>query len=337
MDLSAIKKILQDEPRYRHQQVEEAIFSLLISDWSQVSVLPKALREKLAAEAPLEIKAIEARGDNSVKALIELGDGNKIETVLIKNHDGRNTVCVSSQVGCPLGCAFCATGQLGFKRNLSADEIMMQVLHFARQLKIAGERVDNVVFMGMGEPFLNTENVLAAASLLNDEKGLNIAARAISISTCGLPDGIRSLIKFPLQVNLAWSLHAPTDELRRELMPIAKKYQLRKVIDALSDYLAEKNRKIMIEYIMIENVNDSLGLAEKLADLLEALPRNLIMINLIPYNQTAAGAGAKFRPTSAGHIKAFKNILGRRGYEATIRESIGGSVAGACGQLAGKK
>ena len=337
MDISLVKTILADEPSYRYRQVSEAIFGLLISDWSQALTLPKALRERLAAEAPLAIEAQEIADGDTAKALIRLSDGNRIEAVLIRNSDGRNTVCVSSQVGCPLGCSFCATGKLGFKRNLTADEIVMQVLYFARKAKAAGERIDNVVFMGMGEPFLNTDNVLSAAEALNDEKGLNIAARSISISTCGLPEGIRALIKFPLQVNLAWSLHAPTDELRREMMPIAKKYQLKKVIDAVADYCAAKNRKIMIEYIMIESVNDSIGQAEKLADLLEALPRNLVMINLIPYNPTEAGLLTKYRPTAASRIKAFKNMLGRRGYEATIRESLGGSIAGACGQLAGKR
>ncbi len=337
MNLAAIKKILSAEPGYRHKQVNEAIFGLLIDDWSEALTLPKALRERLAEEAPLQISAEVVAENRTEKALVELSDGNKIEAVLIKNIDGRNTICVSSQVGCALGCAFCATGKLGFKRNLSADEILSQVLFFARRLKKQSERVDNVVFMGMGEPFMNTENVLTAIEMLNDKDGLNIAARSISLSTCGIPSGIRELIKFPLQINLALSLHSPTDELRKELMPIARKYSLRHIFDALKDYMSEKNRKIMIEYIMIEDVNDSAAQGDKLADLLEELPKHLVMINLIPYNPTEAGKATKYKPSPANKINFFKNVLGRRGYEATIRESLGGSISGACGQLAGKR
>lgn len=334
MDSLAIKKILADQPNYRHKQVQEAVYQQLISDWEEATVLPKDLRGRLAQEAPLEIKA-EIIADGAIeKAALALADGNLIESVLIKNADGRNTVCVSSQVGCALGCAFCATGQNGYKRNLTAEEIVSQVLLFARRLKKSAARADNVVFMGMGEPFLNWDNVSEAIRILNDKDGLNIAARAISISTCGITAGIRALIKFPLQVNLALSLHAPNDKLRQELMPIAKKYPLKNIFDALKDYLNDKNRKAMIEYLMIDGVNDSASLADELADLLEDIPKHLLIINLIPFNPISA---SKFRPSPMNKIKGFKNSLGRRGYEATIRESLGGSLSGACGQLAGKK
>ena len=339
MELLAIKKILADQPGYRHKQIQEAIYSKLVSDWEEVTTLPKDLRARLALEIPLAIDAKIISDGATQKAAITLTDGNVIESVLIKNADGRNTICVSSQVGCALGCSFCATGSNGYKRNLTAEEIVNQVLLFARELKKTSERVDNIVFMGMGEPFLNWDNVAEAIKMFNDEEGFNIAARSISISTCGITGGIRGLIKFPLQVNLALSLHAPNDRLRQELMPIAKKYTLKSVFDALRDYLNEKNRKVMIEYLMIEGVNDSAHQADELADLLEEIPKHLVMINLISYNPTGQTSlpGSKYKPSPASKIKGFKNSLGRRGFEATIRESLGGSIAGACGQLAGQK
>lgn len=328
----AVKKILADQPAYRHKQVYQAIYQQLITDWAEALTLPKDLRARLAQEKPLEIKAEISADAETEKALIELEDGNKIESVLIRNADGRNTVCVSSQVGCAMGCSFCATGDNGFKRNLTADEIVGQAMLFARRLKKSGQRIDNVVFMGMGEPFLNWDNVAEAIKTFNDKDGLNIAARAISVSTCGITSGIRGLIKFPIQINLALSLHAPNDRLRQELMPIAKKYTIAAIFDALKDYLNEKNRKVMIEYLMIDGVNDSAKQADELADLLEQIPKHLLMVNLIPYNPTG-----KFQPSPESRIKGFKSALGRRGFEATIRESLGGALNGACGQLAGSK
>ena len=343
----AIKNILADQPNYRHKQIHEAIYQKLISNWEEVTTLPKDLRARLAEEISLDIEAEIITDGATQKAAITLADGNVIESVLIKNADGRNTICVSSQVGCALGCTFCATGQNGYKRNLTAEEIVSQVLLFARILKKNEERVDNVVFMGMGEPFLNWDNVAEAIKMFNDKDGFNVAARAISISTCGITSGIRALIKFPIQVNLAISLHAPKDRLRQELMPIAKKYDLHSVFDALQDYLHEKNRKIMIEYLMIDGVNDSAPLADDLADLLEEIPKHLLMVNLIPYNPPESlrsslragptGKTGKYKPSPINKIKFFKNCLGRRGFEVTIRESLGGSIAGACGQLAGNK
>lgn len=335
MNLSNIKKILADEPGYRHSQVNEAIYQKLIASWDEALVLPKILRDRLTEEAPLEIEAKILESGATKKAAITLSDNNIIETVLIKNSDGRNTICVSSQVGCALGCLFCATGQNGYKRNLTSEEIVMQVLLFARELKATAERVDNVVFMGMGEPFLNWDNVAEAIKIINDKDGLNIAARAISISTSGITSGIRALIKFPLQVNLALSLHAPKDSLRQELMPIGKKYPLKSVFDALQDYLNEKNRKVMIEYLMLNEINDAIVQADDLADILEVFPKHLIMINLIAYNPT--GENPKLQPSTEHRINGFKRELGKRGFEATIRESLGGSIASACGQLAGKK
>ncbi len=255
MDLNNLEKVLEGEPEYRIRQANEAIFKSFISDWQEASFFPLALREKLNKECPLEIKAkvlvsrpnppsAELRrarqnarrafvGQSSaVKARITLNDGQEIESVLMRHADGRNTVCVSSQVGCPMGCLFCATGKMGFKRNLDYFEITEQVIFFNRYLKNENPstslRVTNVTFMGMGEPFLNYDNVMKAIRVLNDKEGLNIGARSISISTCGITEGIEKLIKEGLQVNLAISLHAANDELRSSLMPINKRYSIKK-------------------------------------------------------------------------------------------------------------
>lgn len=332
MDLSSLSKILADQPAYRYRQVREAVFKQLINNWDEARNLPKELREELIADCPLEIKAEEIKDKRSAKAAIYLADGNVIESVLINNNDGRHTVCVSSQVGCPIGCDFCATGKIGFRRNLTAEEIVEQVLYFARQLKAEEERVDNVVFMGMGEPFLNTDNVFKAIEGLNDKEGLNIGARSISISTVGIIEGIKKMAKFPLQVNLALSLHAPNDQLRDQLVPINKKYPIKKLWPALENYLEETNRKVMLEYVMIAGINDSDKLAQELAKIIGELPKKLVLVNLIPYNPTGS-----YRASPASKLEAFKNILGRNGIEAVVRESLGQNILGACGQLAGKK
>ncbi|MCX6743855.1 MAG: radical SAM protein, partial [Candidatus Parcubacteria bacterium] len=193
MDLDKLDKILKAEPAYRIKQAYAFIFKDLVDDWGKATSLPLDLRQKLNKEFPLNIKAkvLEAKTKESQKALLTLSDESKIETVLLKHEDGRNTVCVSSQVGCPLGCLFCATGKMGFVRNLEVWEIVAQVLFFARELKKIGERVSNLVFMGMGEPFLNYDNVMSAIAILNDKDGLNIGARHISISTIGITEGIK--------------------------------------------------------------------------------------------------------------------------------------------------
>lgn len=222
MNLEKLKLVLEGQPKFRYKQVYQAIYNDLIGDWMENSTLPLSLREELNEECPLNIEAelFGSEKSETQKALLTLADNNKVETVLMRHEDGRCTVCVSSQVGCPLGCAFCATGKLGFKKNLTVDEIISQVLFFARLLKKENIRVSNVVFMGMGEPFLNYDNVMAAIKILNDKDIFNIGARHISISTSGVIEGINKFIKEDLQINLAISLHAPNDNLRAQLMPI---------------------------------------------------------------------------------------------------------------------
>ncbi len=332
MNLEKLEKILADEPAFRLKQAREAVFSKLIENWDEATNLPAALREKLNQEVPLQIniKSFVSADRETIKFLITLEDGFKIESVLMR-HEERNTVCVSSEVGCPLACAFCATGKMGFKRNLKVEEIIEQVLCSARFLKKEKQKVDSVVFMGMGEPFLNYENVLAAIKILNDLNGFGIGARHISISTAGVVEGIRKLSKESMQINLAISLHAPNDKLRNEIMPIGKKYSIKKIMAAVGEYLETTDRKVMFEYLMIKNFNDRPEHARELAALLSALPRNLIFVNLILYNPTGI-----FEPSKKETVIKFKEILRRARINVTERYRFGRGVKGACGQLAGK-
>jgi len=333
MDIKKIQEILKDEPKFRLKQVYEAIFAKFIDNWDEVTTLSIALREKLKAECPLSIPAEVMVSDDkkTIKAAIDFGDG-KIETVLMRHGDNHNTVCVSSQIGCLLGCEFCLTGQCGFTRSLKFHEIVEQVLFFARYLKKYNERVSNIVFMGMGEPLLNYDEVMKAIRFFNDAETFNIGARKISISTVGIIDGIKKLAREPLQINLALSLHAPDDELRNEIMPVSKNNPLKSLLKAVKSYIDRTNRKVMIEYLMLDKVNDSSAQAQKLADLLKADLEHLFMVNLISYNETQ-----NFRTSPPAVINNFKKILEREGVETVQRFKFGRDVQGACGQLAGQR
>jgi len=333
MNLNNLEKIFSDKKPFQLEQAKEAVFGHLIENWNEATNLPLDLRQKLNQECPLSINAelFESKDKNSVKAILSLSDSDKIETVLMR-HKGRNTVCVSSQVGCPLGCLFCATGKMGFRRNLDAYEIIEQALLFARMLKKDAQRVDNVVFMGMGEPFLNYDNVMAAIRILNDQKaGLSIGSRHISISTIGLTEGIDKLADEKLQINLAISLHAPNNALRSRLVPTNKKYPIEKIMASVEKYLAKTNRKVMFEYIMIKGLNDAPAQAKELASLINKIKDGPCMVNLISYNETGI-----FEASAPETIKTFKDILHKEGVEVTQRYKFGQDIKGACGQLAGK-
>ncbi|MFQ6049861.1 MAG: 23S rRNA (adenine(2503)-C(2))-methyltransferase RlmN [Candidatus Paceibacterales bacterium] len=330
MDLAQLEEVLKGEPTFRLKQVKRVLYRDLIKDWSKATILPLALRQELKEKCKIaiEAKTFTSKDKRAVKALIALKNGLKVESVLMRHRDKRNTVCVSSQVGCLLGCVFCATGQIGFKRNLGALEIIEQVLFFARYLKKKRDKVTNVVFMGMGEPFLNYENVLSAIRILNDKEGFNLGARRFSISTVGIIEGIKKLTREKLEVNLAISLHAPDNALRSKIMPINKKYPLRKVLKAVDSYIKKTRRRVMFEYIMIKGVNDSDRHAQKLAKLMK---RPLCFVNLISYNPTGV-----FEPSLPQRIKKFKEVLEREGIAATQRYRFGEDIEAACGQLAGK-
>ncbi|MBI2041994.1 MAG: 23S rRNA (adenine(2503)-C(2))-methyltransferase RlmN [Candidatus Nealsonbacteria bacterium] len=331
MDLVNLDKILEKEPKYRLKQAKSAVFKDLIEDWQEAKTLPQGLRKELQEHCPLRLEAsIFGTPDGPSRALFSLRGGLKVESVLLRHKDGRNTVCVSSQVGCVLCCQFCATGQLGFKRNLDYPEITDQVLFFARLLKKEKQKITNVVFMGMGEPFLNYDNVLKTIEILNDKDGFNLGSRHFSISTVGIVEGIKKLAEENFQVNLAVSLHAPDDKLREKIMPINKKYPLEKILDAVNDYVKKTKRRVMFEYIMIKDVNDSDEQATKLAELLKNIP--LSFVNLISYNPTGI-----FRPSLPERIKRFKEVLEEKGISVTQRYRFGQDIAAACGQLAGKR
>lgn len=332
MNLEKIQEVLENEPKFRSKQASKAVFVDLIDNWEKNTTLPLDLRNKLNNVAPLGIDAqfFDSEKSESIKALLTLDDGLKIETVLLRHKDGRNTICLSSQVGCALGCTFCATGKMGFKRDLNVSEIISQVLLFSRFLKEKGDErgITNVVFMGMGEPFLNYENVMQSINILNDKDAFNIGARHISISTAGIVENINKFANEKMQINLAISLHASNDELRSELMPIAKKYSLNQLFEAIENYVEKKSRQVMFEYLMIDGVNDSEYHAKELARLMD---KPLYVVNLIRYNPTG-----KFKPATATAIRRFKNILLRQGVKVTERHEFGQDISAACGQLAGK-
>lgn len=330
MDWTAIQEVLKDEPAYRVRQVKKALFVDLLETWDEVTVLPKNLREKLSTISPLDIRATTfvSKDDATVKALITLQDGAEIESVLMRHAHGRNTVCISSLVGCPMGCTFCATATMGLIRNLTADEMALQVLFFARLLKHEKARVSGVVYMGMGEPFVNYDAVMDSVRILHDPEMFGIGARHISISTCGMLEGIEKLTKEDLPVNLAISLHASNDKVRAKLMPIARTYTIAKLMDTVDAYIKATNRKVMFEYLLIDGVNDADEHARELGKLLKG---KLCMVNLISYNPTG-----KYTATSEKQVNRFKSLLGKVGVEASIRYRFGRDIEGACGQLATK-
>lgn len=330
MDLKKLETILADYPKFRIKQAYQALFESFVESWDEVTVFPKDLREKLKKEVPLEVNAkISKSIDGTMKALVTFPDGKFVETVLMRHADGRNSVCVSSQAGCPMACAFCATGDMGFFRNLTASEIVTQVLLYERMLKKEEQRVSNIVFMGMGEPLYNYVEVMKAVEILNKEMG--IAARHISISTCGIVEGIKKLTVEPYQVNLAISLHAPNDEMRDKIMPVNKSHNVDDLMGVVADYLKETNRKVMIEYLLIGELNDSVETAKELAGLLKKYLGSLFIVNVIPYNPTG-----RFTPPSRNAVERFKTALEDEGVHVTQRFTFGQDVSGACGQLAVK-
>jgi 23S rRNA (adenine2503-C2)-methyltransferase len=286
--------------------------------------LPAGLRERLAADVPystLELAHEAHARDGTVKALFHTHDGRPVEAVLMRYRAGRRSVCVSSQSGCPLTCTFCATGAMKFGRNLTASEILDQVLHFRRI-----EPLNHLVFMGMGEPMMNLENVLGAARRLPD---LGITHRRTGISTVGWEPGIRKLTESDMPIRLALSLHAPEDALRSKIMPVNERYSIAEVLEACSAYYERRKRKVFVEYVMLAGVNDSYGQAVQLTKLLD--PR-VYKLNLIPYNPT----DATYDGSSRGAIDAFKAALEEHGMSATVRLTRGRDIDAACGQLAAR-
>lgn len=336
MDVSALSQLLAErkEPAFRLKQAKQAYFVDLLEGWAGLTTYSKGLREACEATVPWEslkeVKTIVAPHGDTVKTLFACHDNQKIEAVLMRHEDGRNTVCVSSQVGCPMACAFCATGTMGLTRNLSAAEIYEQVIYFARWLKKEGkgERVTNLVLMGMGEPFHNYDNVMSALRTLNDKDGLNLGARHMSISTCGIVPAILKLADEDLQVNLAISIHAGTDAVRNKFMPVNTPYPLEKLMKAVREYMTKTNRKVMFEYLLLKGINDSYEEANALADILGPDYR-LVHVNVIKFHPTES-----FDATDKTHRIEFVRWLHERGVPATHRVTFGEDIDAACGQLA---
>jgi 23S rRNA (adenine2503-C2)-methyltransferase len=318
------------EPSYRADQLYKWLYSSLATEFEEMSNLPRALRQRLAEVADLHTlrPVMSTRSSDGLtrKVLFALPDGETIEAVLML-YDDRRTVCLSSQVGCPVGCAFCATGKSGFVRNLSSGEILEQVLHFQRELRDHGQRVTNVVFMGMGEPLLNYEATWEAVQRLTDPRGINLGARRITISSIGVVPAIQRLIGERSQVGLAVSLHAPTDDLRRTLIPLAAKYPLRELMDVCGDYVERTGRRVTFEYALIAGVNDSLQQARQLAHLLKGL---LCHVNLIPLNPIE---DSSWQASSPEQVRAFQGELRRLRVNATTRLRRGADIEAGCGQL----
>lgn len=323
-------QLLQRQPAYRLKQVKKIVFQDLAADWQQATNLPQGLRAQLHQLCPLAITAqvFQDHSRSADKALFTLADGAKIEAVLMKHADQRRTVCVSSQVGCQLGCQFCATAKIGFRRNLTAAEIVNQVLFFSRLLRKQSQSVTNIVFMGMGEPLLNTANVFQAIKTLHDPDGLNLGFRHFSISTSGIIPGIKKLAVALPQVNLAVSLHSADHQRRSQLMPINQKYPLAALMPAIDAYIKQTNRRVMLEYLLIAGVNDRVQDAVKLARLAK---RPLCFVNLIIYNPTD-----DFQPSSPRKIQQFKEVLTQHHIPFTQRYRFGQDIKAGCGQLAGR-
>ncbi|HUI47700.1 MAG TPA: 23S rRNA (adenine(2503)-C(2))-methyltransferase RlmN [Acidimicrobiia bacterium] len=313
------------EPAYRARQIHEALYEQR-RPLDAVTNIPKALLARVVAALPEALTATTlqlADDETTAKWLWRANDGAQIETVLMRYAE-RATVCVSSQAGCAMGCTFCATGQAGFERHLGSGEIVEQVL---RAQHASPQRVSNVVYMGMGEPLANVENVLDSCVRLHDDVG--ISARHLTVSTVGVVPGMHRLTEFPLPVTLAVSLHAPDDALREQLVPLNRRYPLEEVLDAARAYADRKGRRVSFEYACIANVNDLPHQADALAGRLTGF-RGGAHVNLIPLNGTAGYPG---RPSDAGRISAFAERLRARGVQATVRRNRGTAIDAACGQL----
>ena len=315
------------EKKFRASQVYQWLHQKLVTDFEQMTNLPESLRKTLKENCRLTALTAErvqvSQIDGTSKYLFKLYDGNLIESVLMKYHHG-NSVCISSQVGCRMGCRFCASTLDGMVRNLAPSEMLDQIY---RIQTISGERVDNIVIMGSGEPMDNFQNVVQFLKLINSDKGLHISARNITVSTCGLVDKIRELADLQLQITLAISLHAPNDELRKTMMPIANKYSIDEILDACRNYFAKTGRRITFEYSLVGGKNDSEADAKELSARISDINCH---VNLIPVNQIKERDYVK---STKKVVENFKNKLEKYGINVTIRREMGADIDGACGQL----
>jgi len=315
------------DKKFKAIQVFEWLYIHKEKDILNFTNLKKDLREKLNEDFNLEFIKIKRKeeGDLVKKYLFELNDQNYVEAVLME-HDYGISVCVSSQVGCNMGCKFCESGRLKKVRNLETHEMVEQIILIEEDI---GKKIQSVVIMGIGEPFDNYINVINFIKIINHPKGLGIGARHITVSTCGLVSKIEEFSNLELQVNLALSLHAPNDEIRNKIMPINKVYNVSQVMNAIKNYINKTNRRVTIEYVMLNMVNDSVDNALELAKLLKGMN---VYVNLIPYNETN---NIDFKKSE--RIKEFKDTLLKSGINVTVRKEFGGNISAACGQLRSKE
>ncbi|CUU34805.1 MAG: 23S rRNA (adenine(2503)-C(2))-methyltransferase RlmN [Armatimonadetes bacterium] len=317
-----------NEPAYRGNQIADWVYRKAVDSFEAMTNLPARMRAALAETAvvtPNRIDQIQRSSDGVVKCLLKLADENEVECVLLPYED-RVSVCLSTQVGCAMGCRFCATAQGGYTRNLTAGEIVDQLLHLQR---LSSERITHVVLMGMGEPLLNLEAVVEAIHLIHDEVGISM--RRITLSTVGIVPKIYALAEHRLPITLAISLHAPDDETRSRIMPVNRKWGVDALIQAARDYFETTGRRITFEYLLLEGVNDTPAHAHQLAAKLKGIP---CLVNLIPFNYVPTPEN--FRRPSAERVRAFREILERSGIEVTQRKERGHDIDAACGQLRGK-
>ena len=317
------------EKSFKAIQVFEWLYDKRITSFSDMSNLKKSVIESLNRDYSIEkLNILKVERDTLVnKYLFELSDFERIESVLMR-HDYGNSLCISSQVGCNMGCRFCESGRLKKVRNLYAFEMLLQILQVEEDIN---ERISHVVIMGIGEPFDNFDNIIKFIKIVNDPKGIALGSRHITVSTCGIIPKIEEFSKLPFQVNLAISLHAPNNELRNSLMPINKVYPIDKLIPCIKKYISATNRRVTFEYIMLENINDNEKCAIELCDLLKGMN---CYINLIPYNETN---NFEYKRSKKSTILRFYDIIKNRGMNVTIRKEFGSNISAACGQLRSKK
>ncbi len=337
MNIKNLQLILQEnnQPSFRIKQIIKAVYQDGILDFNKINNIPKTLKEILKDFPTLSFEVLKVNeGIDSKKILLKLNDGNLIESVLIKNSSGW-TVCLSTQAGCPINCAFCATGQNGFKRNLTSEEITDQILYWKNFLKTNNAGLlTNIVYMGMGEPFINYDNMIDSVSTFTDKDLFNIGDRNISVSTSfPFADRVEKFAKKFPQVNIAISLHFANNDKRSEYMPINKKSNLQEIKKFIVKYIEHYNKKIFLEYTMMDGINDTEYDAKKLIKFIEDIDKKyLVHVNLIKYNSTYKN----FAASKKEKIVKFENLLKRAGIPVTLRKSLGADINGACGQLAGK-
>lgn len=332
LSLDELRALVQElgEPAFRAQQIWQWMYQQYVADFESMTNLPKALRGQLAERATLDVlepvSELASADGQTTKLLSQLPDGQLVETVRM-DYETRHTLCISTQAGCAMGCVFCATGQMGFFRHLTAGEIVAQAIFFARRLAAEDERVTNIVLMGMGEPLHNYDNTLEAIDRLTVENGFNLGARKITISTVGLVPAIRRYADERRQTPLAVSLHAATDEERDKLIPINRRWPISELMDTVRYYIEKTGRRVTVEWALINGENDTLEQARKLGELLQGM---LVHVNLIPLNPTEGYAGA---PSSRERVDAFQQELARHGISSTVRVRRGIDIQAGCGQL----